>query len=61
MFYGRGAGSLPTASAIVGDIIEIARAIDRPPLPASWDSVPEFAPEDQPRYAWEDTFIRTLA
>jgi homoserine dehydrogenase len=61
MFYGRGAGSLPTASAIVGDIIEIARAIDRPPLPVVWDSVPEFVPEDQPRYAWEDTFIRTLA
>lgn len=25
MFYGRGAGKLPTASAVVGDIIEIAR------------------------------------
>ena len=27
MFYGRGAGSLPTASAVVADIIEIARDI----------------------------------
>ena len=27
MFYGRGAGSLPTGSAVVGDIIEIARNI----------------------------------
>ncbi|HWR41130.1 MAG TPA: homoserine dehydrogenase [Patescibacteria group bacterium] len=27
MFYGRGAGSLPTASAIVGDIIDVARDI----------------------------------
>ena len=27
MFYGRGAGELPTASAVVGDIIEIARNI----------------------------------
>ncbi len=61
MFYGRGAGSLPTASAIVGDIIEIARAIDRPLLSAAWDNVPEFLPEDQPQYAWEDTFIQTLA
>ncbi len=26
MFYGRGAGELPTASAVVGDIIAIARA-----------------------------------
>lgn len=29
MFYGRGAGSLPTGSAVVGDIIEIARNIQR--------------------------------
>ena len=27
MFYGRGAGSLPTGSAVVGDVIEIARNI----------------------------------
>lgn len=27
MFYGRGAGELPTASAVVGDIIEVARNI----------------------------------
>jgi homoserine dehydrogenase len=25
MFYGRGAGSLPTASAVVGDVIDVAR------------------------------------
>ena len=29
MFYGRGAGSLPTGSAVAGDIIEIARNIRR--------------------------------
>ena len=40
---------------------QIARALDRPPLAAAWDSAPEFVPEDQPRYAWGDTFIRTLA
>lgn len=28
MFYGRGAGELPTASAIMGDAVEIARSID---------------------------------
>lgn len=28
MFYGRGAGSLPTGSAVVGDIMEIARNIN---------------------------------
>ncbi|MCR5481396.1 MAG: homoserine dehydrogenase [Clostridia bacterium] len=27
MFYGRGAGSLPTGSAVMGDIIEIAKAV----------------------------------
>lgn len=27
MFYGRGAGELPTASAVVGDVFEIARNI----------------------------------
>ena len=27
MFYGRGAGELPTASAIVGDVIDVARNI----------------------------------
>ena len=29
MFYGRGAGALPTGSAVVGDIIEIARNLRR--------------------------------
>ncbi|PCS01405.1 hypothetical protein RT41_GL000169 [Lactococcus fujiensis JCM 16395] len=29
LFYGRGAGGLPTASAAAGDIIEIANAIDK--------------------------------
>ncbi len=29
MFYGRGAGQMPTASAVVSDIVEIARTLDR--------------------------------
>ena len=29
MFYGAGAGSYPTASAVVGDVLELARAIAR--------------------------------
>ncbi len=59
MFYGRGAGSLPTASAIIGDIIEIARSVDQPFRAAPWASVPAFVP-DEPRYAWADTFIRAM-
>ncbi|MBA2529872.1 MAG: homoserine dehydrogenase [Euzebyales bacterium] len=34
MFYGRGAGSLPTASAVVGDVVTVARALlarEKPP------------------------------
>ena len=61
MFYGRGAGSTPTASAIVGDIIEIARSIDQPLRPSAWASAPEFLPEAQPAFAWPGTFIRSLA
>ena len=30
MFYGRGAGKLPTASAVVGDIMDAAKHLDRP-------------------------------
>lgn len=30
MYYGRGAGSQPTATAVVADIISIARSIDKP-------------------------------
>jgi homoserine dehydrogenase len=37
MFYGKGAGPLPTGSAVMGDIIEIARAIDKG---SAFDMVP---------------------
>ena len=30
MFYGRGAGKLPTASAVVGDVVDIAKDISAP-------------------------------
>jgi homoserine dehydrogenase len=32
MFYGQGAGSLPTATAILGDVINITRNLGRPPV-----------------------------
>jgi len=30
MFYGRGAGKLPTASAVVGDVVDIAKDVTAP-------------------------------
>jgi homoserine dehydrogenase len=35
MFYGRGAGSLPTASAVLGDLVTVARALLSGERPAS--------------------------
>ena len=47
MFYGRGAGREPTASAVVGDVIEIARGI--PVMPAPTDApAPAFSAGDEP-------------
>lgn len=37
MFYGRGAGKLPTASAVVSDIIEIAAYLDHPNTVNAWE------------------------
>jgi homoserine dehydrogenase len=33
LYYGRGAGRLPTASAVVSDVVDIARRGDGPPPP----------------------------
>ncbi len=32
MFYGQGAGSLPTATAVLGDVVNVARNLGRPPI-----------------------------
>ena len=37
MFYGKGAGKLPTASAVVGDVVDMARHLNRT-IHAGWDS-----------------------
>lgn len=37
MFYGKGAGKLPTASAVVADVIECARNLGKT-LPCFWDA-----------------------
>ena len=42
MFYGRGAGKLPTASAVVSDIIEIAMYLNHPVRPYHvWSRLPK--------------------
>ena len=37
MFYGRGAGKLPTASAVVSDVIDCARHVGRTSIVCIWD------------------------
>lgn len=61
MFYGRGAGALPTASAIIGDVIEIARDPDGPPAGIARPRVPTFVPDPDPAFAWPGGAIRALA
>ncbi len=37
MFYGRGAGKLPTASAVVSDVVDCARHVGRSSIICIWD------------------------
>ena len=37
MFYGKGAGKLPTASAVVADVVEMAKNVDKN-IPVEWSS-----------------------
>lgn len=48
LFHGQGAGRGPTTSAVVGDIIEVARRLDDAPPPAAGDNS-NAAPESQCR------------
>ncbi len=50
MFYGKGAGPLPTGSAVLGDIIEISRAIDKG---CAFDSTPILKSYDDIVYGGE--------
>lgn len=50
MLYGRGAGGRPTASAVLGDLIEAARSLDAPPPPPAPRHAPvEVSPIDDLR------------
>ena len=51
MFYGKGAGPLPTGSAVMGDVIEIARAIDKG---CAFDSTPVLKEYDDVAYAGKE-------
>ena len=58
MFYGSGAGKLPTASAVVGDIVELAKNVNTN-LPIEWKAEKlTLADPLQQRYAF---FVRTSA
>ena len=55
MYYGKGAGKLPTASAVVADIIEAVQNIDKN-VPLGWtDEKQEILPMDQTKFRY---FIR---
>ena len=55
MFYGRGAGKMPTASAVVADVIECMMHLDRLPHMAPW-TIP-----DQPIVKDHETcYVRAL-
>lgn len=61
MFYGKGAGSLPTGSAVAGDIIEIAKAIDKG---CAFDAEPLLRYGSELRFAGEGSsryYVRTTA
>ncbi len=45
LFHGRGAGSLPTASAVAGDIIEAARHLNAVIIPRIYENKPIFTTE----------------
>jgi homoserine dehydrogenase len=50
MLVGPGAGQMPTASAVVGDVINIASALN----------LPDFAPYFQPAFAPEQSPVRSI-
>jgi homoserine dehydrogenase len=64
MFYGRGAGQLPTASAVWSDIVEIARRVAHG-LPALDVDLPSLAQVPMPLRAMEDIrceyYLRVMA
>ena len=50
MFYGRGAGPLPTGSAVLGDVIGVARKLEKD---SAYDIVPQLRYDSDPPFAGE--------
>lgn len=57
MFYGRGAGKLPTASAVASDIIDIAAHLEDPPRALHWEAARPDELADPAGYSCENVFI----
>ena len=52
MFYGRGAGPLPTGSAVLGDVIGVARKLEKD---SAYDIVPQLRYDSGLEYSEEST------
>lgn len=61
MFYGRGAGKLPTASAVASDIIDIAANLERTPRTLHWEAAGDADIADFSDYACRSVFIFSAA
>ena len=57
MFYGRGAGKLPTASAVVSDIIDIAANLGKQARPVEWQVASADDMADINDYSCTNVFI----
>ncbi len=57
MFYGPGAGKLPTASAVVADIIDIIAAMNAQPTPIEWVAANDADMCDFANYSCRRVFI----
>jgi homoserine dehydrogenase len=57
MLYGRGAGKLPTASAVVADIIDVISAMDKESAPIEWVAATQADMADMSDYSCRRVFI----
>ena len=57
MFYGRGAGKLPTASAVVADIIDIAKSSENDPCYPAIDNAAECDVADISSYSCKNMLV----